>query len=155
MCHGRVGRAESTAGSCELRPGATARHGWYSRGTRRCRPVSGTAVSAVLGRFGAPLARGPHYGRLNRMIRPHRKRKVTYDEPGHAHFVTYSCYQRLPLLSKDRSRQWVVETVEKARAKWVEECRQAAEVELWPFFRTSDFEEAKKRPKLLAGRRRE
>ena len=51
-------------------------------------------------------------------MRPaHRKRKVTYTEPGHAHFVTYSCYQRLPLLSKDRSRRWVVEAIGRARAK--------------------------------------
>lgn len=51
------------------------------------------------------------------MTRPHRKRKVTYNDPGQAHFVTYSCRQRLPLLSKDRSRQWVVEAIEKSRAK--------------------------------------
>ncbi len=51
------------------------------------------------------------------MTRAHRKRKVTYNEPGHAHFVTYSCHQRLPLLSKDRSRRWVVEAIGRARAK--------------------------------------
>lgn len=49
---------------------------------------------------------------------PPRKKKKTYDVPGHAHFLTYSCNQRLPLLSKDRSRGWVIETIESARAKF-------------------------------------
>lgn len=40
---------------------------------------------------------------------PIRKTREVWNEPGHAHFVTYSCYRRLPLLSKDRSRQWVVD----------------------------------------------
>src|SRR5262249_8497060 len=46
-----------------------------------------------------------------------RKRKVTYNLPGHAHFLTYSCFQRLPLLSADRSRAWVVEALQEARRK--------------------------------------
>ena len=46
-----------------------------------------------------------------------RKRKVTYNVSGHAHFLTYSCFQRLPLLSADRSRGWVVETLQEARGK--------------------------------------
>ena len=52
---------------------------------------------------------------MNTMNPPHRKRKVTYNIPGHAHFLTYSCYRRYPLLSKDRSRGWVVEAIQKAR----------------------------------------
>jgi len=47
----------------------------------------------------------------------HLKRKKTYNEPGHAHFLTYSCYQRLPLLTKDRSRTWVLEAIQSARSK--------------------------------------
>jgi len=46
-----------------------------------------------------------------------RKQKVTYNLPGHAHFLTYSCYQRLPLLSRDRSRGWVVEVLQRVRQK--------------------------------------
>ena len=46
-----------------------------------------------------------------------RKRKVTYDLPGHAHFLTYSCYRRLALLAKDRSRGWVIEALQEAREK--------------------------------------
>ena len=33
--------------------------------------------------------------------RPHRKRVRHYDEPGHVHELTFSCYQRLPLLTDD------------------------------------------------------
>lgn len=47
-----------------------------------------------------------------------RKQKVTYNVPGHAHFLTYSCFQGLPLLSKDRSRQWVVDVLQQAREKF-------------------------------------
>jgi len=37
-----------------------------------------------------------------------RRKKVRhYDEPGDAHFLTFSCYRRMPLLSKDRSRMWL------------------------------------------------
>jgi putative transposase len=55
---------------------------------------------------------------METMNSPHRKRKVTFNIPGHAHFLTYSCFQRLPLLSRDRSRGWVVEVVQEARQKF-------------------------------------
>lgn len=35
-----------------------------------------------------------------------------YDE---SHWLTFSCYRRLPLLSKDQSRQWFVEAMKDAR----------------------------------------
>jgi putative transposase len=38
-----------------------------------------------------------------------------YNEPGHAHELTFSCYRRLPLLSKDRTRQWFVDALDRAR----------------------------------------
>jgi putative transposase len=47
----------------------------------------------------------------------HRKKKVTFNEPGHAHFLTYSCQQRLPLLNSDRTRGWVIEALDNARQK--------------------------------------
>jgi len=47
----------------------------------------------------------------------HRKAVRHYDEPGHAHFLTFSCYQRMPLLSKDRSRIWFIEALQEARRK--------------------------------------
>jgi putative transposase len=51
------------------------------------------------------------------MNSPPPKQKVTYNMPGHAHFLTYSCYRRLPLLSVDRSRTWVVEVLQRVRQK--------------------------------------
>jgi putative transposase len=36
--------------------------------------------------------------------RPHRKLVRHFDEPGHAHELTFSCYQRLPLLTGDPHR---------------------------------------------------
>ena len=36
-----------------------------------------------------------------------RKLRRTSNDIGHAHESTFSCYRRLPLLSKDRTRQWV------------------------------------------------
>ncbi|WP_437188352.1 hypothetical protein SH668x_001796 [Planctomicrobium sp. SH668] len=46
---------------------------------------------------------------------PHRKACRRFNEPGHAHALTFSCFRRQPLLTKDRSRQWLVEAIEKAR----------------------------------------
>ena len=33
---------------------------------------------------------------------------------GHGHEITFSCFDRLPLLSKDRTRQWLAESVNAA-----------------------------------------
>jgi putative transposase len=45
----------------------------------------------------------------------HRKRVRSYNEPGHAHELTFSCFHRLPLLRRDRTRLWFLEALEKAR----------------------------------------
>jgi putative transposase len=47
---------------------------------------------------------------------PHRKTIRHFDLPGDAHFLTFSCYRRLALLSKDRTRNWFVEALDDARA---------------------------------------
>ena len=39
------------------------------------------------------------------MSTPHRKRVRSYNVPGHAHELTFSCFRRLPLLSCDRTRR--------------------------------------------------
>ena len=44
-----------------------------------------------------------------------RKLCRRYNDPGHAHFLTFSCYHRLPLLSKDRTRRWLIEAIQAAR----------------------------------------
>jgi putative transposase len=48
---------------------------------------------------------------------PHRKRCKRFNTPGDAHYLTFSCFHRKPFLSKDRSRQWLVEAVNAAREK--------------------------------------
>ena len=40
-----------------------------------------------------------------------------WNEPGHAHELTFSCFHKLALLSKDRTRQWLVEAVGRARVR--------------------------------------
>ncbi len=37
--------------------------------------------------------------------------------PGHAHELTFSCHNGYKLLSKDRTRQWFVEALDRARRK--------------------------------------
>jgi putative transposase len=46
---------------------------------------------------------------------PYRKSCKRYNEPGHAHALTVSCFRRRPFLSKDRSREWLVEALDRAR----------------------------------------
>jgi putative transposase len=48
----------------------------------------------------------------------HQKRVKHFDIPGHAHFLTFSCYQRLPLLNKDRTREWFIQSLNAARTRW-------------------------------------
>ena len=47
----------------------------------------------------------------------HRKQCKRYNIPGHAHALTFSCFQRQAFLSKDGSRQWLVEAIDRARGK--------------------------------------
>ena len=47
----------------------------------------------------------------------HRKLCRRYNDPGHAHALTFSCYRRQPLLSSDRVRGYIVDAVTKARQK--------------------------------------
>jgi putative transposase len=56
---------------------------------------------------------------------PHRKQAKTYNEPGHAHELTFSCFQRQPFLTKDRTRRWFVDALERAREK--------CELDLWAY----------------------
>jgi putative transposase len=46
-----------------------------------------------------------------------RKTCVRWDTPGHAHFLTFSCFRNQLLLSRDRSRQWFLEALDDARRK--------------------------------------
>ena len=47
-----------------------------------------------------------------------RKTRVRHNESSHAHELTISCNHGIPLLSKDRSRQWLSEALDLARKRW-------------------------------------
>lgn len=57
------------------------------------------------------------HGRIPLVKHRPRKTRRTYNEPGHAHYLTYSCYHGYPLLLRDRSRGWVIDAIEQARTK--------------------------------------
>ena len=42
-------------------------------------------------------------------------RRRNYNEPGHAHELTFSCYQRIPLLSRERCYRWLADSINAAR----------------------------------------
>jgi len=48
-----------------------------------------------------------------------------YNTPRHAHELTFSCYRRIPFLSKDQSRQWLADAINQA-------CEQQA-YRLWAY----------------------
>jgi putative transposase len=50
--------------------------------------------------------------------KPHRKHCRRYDTPGHSHFLTFSCFRRQQFLTRDRTRQWLVEALHEARRKY-------------------------------------
>ena len=47
-----------------------------------------------------------------------RKLRRSYNTPGHAHELTFSCYRRLPLLQSDYARRYFIEALDRARQKW-------------------------------------
>jgi putative transposase len=54
-----------------------------------------------------------------------RKRCKRYDVEGHAHYLTFSCLDRRPLLNHDSSRRWLLDSLLSAREKH--------HFELWAF----------------------
>jgi ABC-type glycerol-3-phosphate transport system permease component len=46
-----------------------------------------------------------------------RKLRRSSEDPGCAHELTFSCYQRLPLLGRDRTRMWFVDALDAARRR--------------------------------------
>lgn len=55
----------------------------------------------------------------------HRRTCKRYDVLGHAHFLTFTCWNRQKLLNSDRTRLWFIDAMEAARAK--------APFDLWSF----------------------
>ena len=47
---------------------------------------------------------------------PHRKRVRHYDEPGHFHELTFSCFRRMPLLTNNTWRGMLSQSVDRAMA---------------------------------------
>ncbi len=46
-----------------------------------------------------------------------RKTCKRYNIPGHAHELTFSCYRNQKFLLSDRTCQWLIESIERAREK--------------------------------------
>jgi REP-associated tyrosine transposase len=47
----------------------------------------------------------------------HRKQVRSYNEPGHAHELTFSCFHKLPLLNRGRTRRWFLDALDAARQR--------------------------------------
>jgi putative transposase len=47
----------------------------------------------------------------------HRKACKRYNDPGHAHALTFSCFRRQGFLSKNGSREWLIEAIDRACGK--------------------------------------
>jgi putative transposase len=45
------------------------------------------------------------------------RRRPTFNTPGHAHELTFSCYQRYQFLRAERTCQWLADAIQAARAK--------------------------------------
>lgn len=50
-------------------------------------------------------------------MRQYRKTVRHFNEPGHAHFLTFSCYNSFPLLNRERSRKWFTESILQAKSQ--------------------------------------
>jgi putative transposase len=46
-----------------------------------------------------------------------RKRREAWDRKGDAHELTFTCYDRIRMLSKERTREWMVQAIDRARKK--------------------------------------
>jgi putative transposase len=44
-----------------------------------------------------------------------QKQRRRFNEPGHAHSLTFCCFRRQPFLTGERARQWTTEAIDKAR----------------------------------------
>jgi putative transposase len=45
------------------------------------------------------------------------QRPQAYNDPGHAHELTFSCYRRFAFLSKDRTCQWLADAIRAAKSE--------------------------------------
>ena len=49
------------------------------------------------------------------MPNPRMSHRRNYNEPGHAHELTFSCYHRFPFLRSDRTCNWLADAINDAR----------------------------------------
>ncbi|MBT4867484.1 MAG: hypothetical protein HON53_20460 [Planctomycetaceae bacterium] len=49
------------------------------------------------------------------MGKPHRR---NFNDPGHAHELTFTCYRGFRFLTRDRSRRWLANAIAAARETW-------------------------------------
>jgi putative transposase len=47
--------------------------------------------------------------------RQRSSRRRAYNEPGHAHGLTFTCYKRYPFLAKEQTCQWLAGAIDRAR----------------------------------------
>jgi putative transposase len=52
---------------------------------------------------------------MDHRIRAGRRR--SFNEPGHAHELTFTCYRRFQFLAAERTCGWLAEAIESARAE--------------------------------------
>jgi len=50
---------------------------------------------------------------------PHRKTKQTFNTPGEAHELTFTCYKYRKFLTKDRTRQYLIDALNQSRKKYL------------------------------------
>lgn len=48
---------------------------------------------------------------------PRRRHAQHFDVPGHAHYLTFSCWERRPFLARDLTRDWLCQAIEAARSQ--------------------------------------
>ncbi|MCF6283957.1 MAG: transposase [Candidatus Hydrogenedentes bacterium] len=49
---------------------------------------------------------------------PHRKTRETFNTPGEAHELTFTCFKYQKFLTKDRTRQYVIDSLNRSRKKY-------------------------------------
>jgi putative transposase len=68
-------------------------------------------------RVGMSSVLPPAGGTLHCVSTTIRKTCKRYNDPGHAHYLTFSCFQRRGFLSRDRTRRWMIDAISLARDK--------------------------------------
>jgi putative transposase len=53
-----------------------------------------------------------------RIVDGYRKLCKRYDEPGNAHYLTFSCFHNQPFLKSERTCRWLAEAINAARKKY-------------------------------------